>query len=151
MELSLTMPPNAPLHPDQHPQPFRFSLKWLFVAFTLATCIIAIISWRNRANQKHEREVEERKKVIAVLLQSAVQEVELLQRKIGYAPKDVEEVETLLGHPLPQMPVSRLYYEQHGTNGFYLIFPIEWVEGFSGDFLLYDSSRPNAGWTSQFD
>lgn len=145
------MPPNDTLHPDQNLQPIRFSLKWLFVAFTLATCFIAFVSWRNRAILKHEREVKRQRMVIETSLQTAVQEVESLRKKIGYAPKDVEEVESLLGHSLPQMPVSRLYYEQHGTNSFYLIFPIEWVEGFSGDFLLYDSSRPNAGWTSQFD
>jgi hypothetical protein len=80
-----------------------------------------------------------------------LKKVESIRAQLGRAPVDKRELEQVLGHPLPAMPVGRVYYEQTTPNSFHLIFPIAWLEPFSGDYLIYESNKPNAGWVVRYD
>jgi hypothetical protein len=78
-----------------------------------------------------------------------VKEVEEIRARIGRAPKDQAELESLLGKPMPvvhdgtyETPIN---YWRTGEDSFYLQYEL-WAT----DDWIYDSKKPNAGWVQHF-
>ena len=129
---------------------FRFSLKMLLLAFLLLAPVLWLYATLAKAKAKHEAEVAERTKAIWVVLLDAAKAAEQIRTTKGRAPNNRREIETLLGYPLSvdigvKQP-GEIYYEKASPTSYRLVFPVEWVEGFSGDFLMFDSASPKAGW-----
>jgi hypothetical protein len=72
--------------------------------------------------------------------------------KLGRVPNDQDELLRELGRPMPEVhlgpeTLTSIYYQRSGTNSFKLHHPVM----SNGDFLVYDSSKPTAGWMPYFD
>ncbi|HEX2475005.1 MAG TPA: hypothetical protein VHK01_09670 [Lacipirellulaceae bacterium] len=124
----------------------RFSLRFVFIAVAVLSPVVWFFAFLRNQEIERRARIEERTQSILATLEATVKEVEAIRAKLGRAPTDERELEQLMGHPMPTMPVYRLYYRQTASNSFYLLFPIEWVEPFSGDYLIYHSNKPNVGW-----
>ena len=78
-----------------------------------------------------------------------VQEVETTRAKLGRAPADQEELEELLGHPMPHVHdlgiEVQINYRRMGEDSFYLQYEL-WAT----DDWIYDSTIPNKGWVQHF-
>ncbi len=132
--------------PSYVPEVPQFSLRTLLICFLVASIFLALFAYIRNQYLKHEADVAQRKETILLALATAVNDVEAIRAKLGRAPTDTHELEQILGRPFPETPAYELYYKQTGDNAFYLLYPIEWIEGFSGDYLIYDSNKPAAGW-----
>lgn len=142
--------------PDPTNQPsFRFSLKMLLLAFLLLAPILWLYATVAKAKAKHEAEIAERTKTIWTMLAESAAAAEQIRISQGRAPKDLAEIEALVGHALSVSITPKhsreIEYEQTSPTNYKLLFFCEWVEGFSGDYLLFDSANPKAGWVPVYD
>jgi hypothetical protein len=123
----------------------RFSLRFVFIAIAIFSLLVWLFAFLRNQAVERKATIEKRTQTILATLDATVKEVDAIRVNLGRAPADERELEQLLGHPMPT-PAYRLYYRQTAPNSFYLLFPTEWLEGFSGDYLIYESDKPTAGW-----
>jgi hypothetical protein len=85
-----------------------------------------------------------------IAIAAIVREVEALRTKLGRAPKDVVEVEQLLGKPMPIVHKgprkSPIHYLRTGENSFALRYQFS-----SGGDWYYRSDFPTSGWVRSFN
>ena len=141
-------------HPNYAPS-FRFSLKMLLLAFLLLAPILWLYTTVAKIKAKREAEIAERTKAIWAVLLDTAKAAEQIRTMNGRAPNNRQEIETLLGHPLSvdigiKRP-SEIYYEKTSPTSYRLIFSVAFLEGFDGDFLMFDSATPKAGWVPKYD
>jgi hypothetical protein len=133
----------------------RFSLRTLLILFLVASPILTLVSCLRSYNIKRQAEIEQQTKMIWATLNYFVREVEQIQTQLGRSPSSTEELKELLGHPmfvtLKHGLMSPVYYERNSDGSYNLVFSVEWLEGFSGDFLMFQSSNPKAGWVVHYD
>ena len=90
-----------------------------------------------------------------VVLRELVMEAETIRARLGRAPRDQVELESLLGRPMPQVHDESLYfggasrpqvnYRRTGDNSFQLQYEL-WAT----DDWIYDSTKPAAGWVQHW-
>jgi hypothetical protein len=145
-----------------YPPNFRFSLRAILIAFVVIAPILWLVAAvRNHVaavrnhSIKHEAQIAARTKAIWATLNKTAKDAEQIRTQLGRAPISTIELENLLGHPISVavMPdhTSRIYYERTSNNSYNLVFSVEWLEGFSGDFLMFQSNKPRAGWAVHYD
>jgi len=78
-----------------------------------------------------------------------VQDVEAIRERLGRAPQDTQEVESLLGRSMPRIQdgnfESPIHYQRTGEDSFMLQYEL-----WSTDDWIYDSTKPEAGWVQHF-
>ena len=136
---------SAPAHASELP---RFSLRTLLIVFLVAAPVLTLVAMARNASLRHDAKIAQQTKTILAMLDTTAKEVESIRAKLGRAPANEKELEQLMGHPMPIALKSPIQYAQTGPNSFSLAYYIEWLEGFSGDYLVYDSSKPGVGWVS---
>ena len=134
---------------------FRFSLKMLLLAFLLLAPILWLYATFARIKAKHEAEIAERTKAIWTTLIETADAAEQIRTSQGRAPKSQAEIEALVGHPLSVSITPdhsrEIDYKQTSPTSYQLWIFVEWVEGLDGDYLLFDSTKPKAGWVPVYN
>jgi hypothetical protein len=129
----------------------RFSLRALLIVVVVVSLICAAGTLLGNRIPKHRASEEQRTKTILTALSTTATEAEAIRAKLGRAPADVKELEQLMGHSIPEFLGRSVEYRRTSANSYELIFFVEWLPGFNEDWLVYDSSRPAAGWMSICD
>ena len=133
--------------------PLRFSLRHLFIWFTVVAVFIGLLSagvaYANRRQEAKRARLAQLDEQDRVTLVSIVEEVEAIRRKLGRAPLDQAELVSLLGQPMPvvhdgETPCPISYYRT-GENSFLLQY-----EHWATDDWIYDSKTSAAGWVQHW-
>jgi hypothetical protein len=127
----------------------QFRLKGLLIFVALVSLPLALISYVARRQAIRRTELERLKELDAVTLHNLVKEVEAIRTQIGRAPRDTDELESLLGKPMPAVhdngrPTSTRYIRT-SENSFILQYGL-WAT----DDWIYDSSKPQLGWVQHW-
>jgi hypothetical protein len=133
----------------------RFSLRWMLIAFAVLSLILWLGVAARNYGIKHRAEVAEQTKAIWATLIETSKAAEQIRTSQGRAPNGRAEIEAMVGHPM-RVKVSRehwreIEYKPTSPNSYQLYIFVEWVDGFDGDFLVFDSTVPHAGWTPFYD
>lgn len=129
----------------------RFSLRTLLIVLLATSIVLAIFAGLRDRHFKHMVKVAQQKKAILDTLDQCAKDAEFVRAKLGRAPEHVDELERLMGHPMPETQGRRVHYRRIDANSYELAYLVEWVEGFSGDWLVFDSNKPAAGWVPFYD
>ena len=124
-------------------EPLRFSMRWLLAAIALVAVVLSCCSGVVRYGEQRRAEAGRRDDLNTQTKANIVEAVEGLRAELGRAPANQEEVEKLLGKPMPvfihEHGVSPIKYRQTGVDSFVLDYSL-W------DPWYYDSLTPKAGW-----
>jgi hypothetical protein len=140
------------MDPNNRAQPAatRFSLRRLLALVAVVSACMAIVSHLYRAHAREQARLVKLKESDKETVIAIVKEVQAIQTKLGRAPKDTEELEALLGKPMPFVHdnghPTQINYHRADTNRFYLQY---WLT--VGDDWIYDSAKPKAGWVQHYD
>lgn len=132
----------------------RFSLRALLVAFTIvALCVgsvSALVAFSHRREAIKQAESKRLADLDRATLIAVVEEVKAVQARIGRAPKDEAELETLMGRAMPVVHdhgyATSISYQRTGNNSFILIYTL-----LATDDWIYDSNKPDAGWVQHWN
>ena len=83
--------------------PPQFDLRKLFRLVTILSLPLALIAYVARQNVRRQAELNQLKKQDASTLAALITELNSICSRIGRAPKDTEELESLMGKPLPKV------------------------------------------------
>ena len=134
---------------NRAPEPVRFSLRSLFTALFVASILLGALSLWMQREVRRQRELESLAKLDAETRQQIVKDVEAIRLKLGRAPKDEAELVSLMGKPMPMVheeskdKIFRINYYQTGEHD-YRLSHLCWST--PGDYLIYESKTPKAGW-----
>jgi hypothetical protein len=127
------------------PDPLTFSLRSLLYFVTaVAICLGGIMFIHNRIalrQAEHDRHLALDREIA----DSLIVEIESLRAKLGRAPKDIRELESLLGRPMPK---TYAYGEEYPINYFCKpdgTYRLDYNTE-SWNSQTYESSNPKAGW-----
>jgi hypothetical protein len=127
----------------------RFSLRTLLVFILVASLCLASVSFVRQRAARRAIELTRLAQLDKVTLQQVVKDVEGIRDKIGRAPKDKGELESLLGRPLPVVHdnghPTPILYRLTGRDSFQLMYTL-WAT----DDWVYDSKQPDAGWVQHY-
>lgn len=127
----------------------QYSIGCLLLATAILALPVAGFSCLLHRRNAWRAEVERREKQDVLTVKQVVIDVETLCRKLGRAPKDQEELEFLLGTPLPNVHdngyPSPIHYMRTGETSFMLQYEL-WAT----DDWIYDSTKPEAGWVQHW-
>lgn len=134
--------------PDSVPSS-TFSLRSLFLAVAVIAMCLAVAGYFVRRVTDRLADDRRHARLNSAALSTIVKNVEAIRSQLGRAPKDVVEVERLLGKPMPvvydtgtRTPVN---YYRTGKNSFVLRYTL-----WESDDWIYNSKDPTAGWVQQF-
>ena len=105
---------------------------------------VAVFSVLGVAHHRRQVEIDRLAELDRVTLWNIVREVDTICDELGRVPQDQEELEALMGKPMPHThrythPVKMLYYRT-GDNSYFL------TSFSTSGMRLYTSDRPEAGW-----
>jgi hypothetical protein len=134
----------------------QFSLRALLLATTIVAFIVGLVSaWARYSIRQEALRRAEEARIMALdkaTVSTIVREVEAIRAKLGRAPVNEDELETLLGKEMPvvheygqeriKWPIS---YRRTGDDSFRLHY-----EQWDTDDWIYDSTIPNAGWVQHW-
>lgn len=131
-----------------HPRP-QYSIGCLLLATAILALPVAGFSYLLHRRNAWLAEVERRKTQDVHTVKQVVIDVETLCKSLGRAPKDQEELESLMGTPLPNVHdngyPTPIHYWQTGETSFMLQYEL-WAT----DDWIYDSTKPEAGWVQHW-
>lgn len=126
-----------------------FSLRSLFLVVAIIAMCLAVAGYFVRRVTDRLAEDRRHAKLNMEALATIVKDVEAMRTQLGRAPRDVEEVEQLLGKPMPvvydsgsRTPVN---YYHTGNDSFILRYEL-----WGSDDWIYNSKDPAAGWLQRF-
>lgn len=129
----------------------RYSLRRLLIAVLVIAVLAAVCGAIGRSVARHAAENARIQKMNRQTEKDIAKEVEDICRQLGRSPQDEEALERIRGKPLPSVYYSEvaipIFYSPRGTNSFVLVHLS--FEG--GDYLVYDSTAPAAGWKEVYD
>lgn len=105
---------------------------------------VALFSVLGVAYQRRQAEIDRLAELDRVTLRNLVREVDTICDELGRVPQDQEELEALMGKPLPQthhltQPME-VYYHRRGVNAYELhMFNTSGMRS-------YTSDKPEEGW-----
>jgi len=112
----------------------RFSMRWLLVWVAVIAAVCAVLTYPYR-REKFDRTIRA----------AIANETEAIRTTLGRAPRDQQELEALLGRPMPSahdiLGMAPIRYHRTGENSFILRYDV-----YGTDNWTYDSSYPEAGW-----
>ena len=132
----------------QHGRP-QYSIGCLLLATAIFAVPVAGLSYLLHCRNACLVEVERRTTQALHTVQQIAIDVEKLCKKLGRAPKDQEELESLIGKSLPNVHdngyPTPIHYWQTGDTSFMLQYEL-WAT----DDWIYDSAKPEAGWVQHW-
>ena len=115
----------------------------------LLAVVFAVAAYFQRQATHREAELARLAELDRKTTASIVKDVEAIRAKLGRAPEDREELEALLGRPLPVVhdyghprPIN---YYRTGADSFRLQYEL-----WDTDDWIYDSTIPQAGWVQHW-
>ncbi|MEX2091792.1 MAG: hypothetical protein WD971_03895 [Pirellulales bacterium] len=125
------------------------SLRGVFVIVTVAAILLGAIGYARLRAARWQVELARLAKLDQTTKKEIVAEVEAVRAKLGRAPADEAELESLLGKPLPVVhdngyPTPINYYRT-SENSFMLQYEL-WAT----DDWIYSSDAPTAGWVQHW-
>lgn len=128
---------------------WQYSLQSLLLVMTLLSIPLATVAYVVHQRNAWNKELERREAQNLVVVEQIVADVDALVQRIGRAPKDQDELETLLGKPMPivfdGLFESPIYYRRTGDASYCLRYEL-WAT----DDWIFDSTDPEAGWVQHF-
>ena len=120
--------------------------EYFFLSVAPQWCFLLWASAYER--QKHdERQKEKTSRTIAPSRAAVLKHFADFQSKYGRIPKDLLEIEEFVGRPMPTLQratnVIELSYYPTGQN-YLLVYPVAAPDSWND--LVYDSTKPKAGW-----
>lgn len=135
--------------PELHRRRPQYSVGCLLLSVTFAALLLAWLGYLFHLRNAWLAEVEMQQKQDKLTVRQVVVDVEAACKKLGHAPKDQEELESVLGKPLPNVHddgyPTPIHYQRTGETSFILQYEL-----FATDDWIYDSSRPEAGWVQHW-
>lgn len=124
-------------------------MRALLLVVTIMALLAAVISQLYRADAREKARLSELAALDKKTTAGIVNDVEAIRAKLGRAPKDEDELEAILGRPLPMVhdnghPTS-INYRRTGEDSFMLQYEL-WAT----DDWIYDSTAPQAGWVQHY-
>jgi hypothetical protein len=115
----------------------------------VAAAVVGVVAWASYQCGYRHAERAYQAEFDRATLREIVKDVDAIRTRLGRAPKDQAELESLLGRPMPHVhdegrptPVN---YRRTGDNSFQLQYKL-WVT----DDWIFDSTKPDAGWVQRF-
>src|SRR5262245_12443876 len=86
--------------PDYTPE-YKFSLRTLLIIFVIASAFLGAFAYLRDLTERHRAERERLAKFDLAVEQQIVKDLEAICLKLGRSPNDENELESLLGSPMP--------------------------------------------------
>jgi hypothetical protein len=136
-------------HAPASPEPIQFSLRGLLVVVSLIALCAGAVGLLNRREARRKAELAKLAELDKTTVVVIVKDVEAVRAELGRAPKDEDELETLLGRKMPVVHdnghPTPINYRRTGNNSFMLQYEL-WAT----DDWIYDSTIPQAGWVQHY-
>ena len=118
----------------------------------LAALVLAGVAWASYQLGLSHSEEEHHAELNHITLRELVWATDAIRTRLGRAPHDQEELERLLGRPLPFVyddswggMKAPVHYRRTGDNSFQVHYEL-----MATDDWTYDSTKPAAGWVQSY-
>ena len=129
----------------------KIVVRTLLTASLVVALLIALFAFLQKESATRSAKIDQQKSSILSTLEITAKEIESIRQNLGRAPTDGRELVQLPRHPLPAPLGRQILYRRTAENSYDLAYPVEWIDGFSGDYLVFHSDKPAAGWTVFYD
>jgi hypothetical protein len=127
----------------------QFSIRTLLIVTAILAVPIAGISYLVHRRNAWLAEVEQRAEQDPITVRQIVLDVDAVCERLGRAPKDQTELESLMGKPMPNVhdngyPIP-IHYVRTSESSYMLQYELS-----ATDDWIYDSTKPEAGWVQHW-
>jgi hypothetical protein len=123
-----------------------FGLLGLLTVTAVILAGVAALYYRAEFRRAERARLAEQDRIT---LSQIVKETEAIRARLGRAPRDQQELESLLGRPMPHVHdegrPTPIDYLRTGEDSFVLHYEL-WAT----DDWIYDSTKPEAGWVQHW-